>query len=152
RPGLLDLVRTGAWRHAPFLLRSLHAVHAGTGLPPAVLDALAIWTHVAGQRAEEAPSPLAFVPALIHGVGCFYPAAGIRSIPQVLAREAAAAGVVFEYGTRAREVRCQAGRARGVVTDKGAFLAADAVVVNAGGVGAYLDLVDATPPRARAEL
>jgi phytoene desaturase len=151
-PGLLDLVRTGAWRHALFLLRSLHAVHAGTGLPEPVLDALAIWTHVAGQRAEEAPSPLAFVPALIHGVGCFYPAAGIRSIPQVLARAAAAAGVDFEYGTKVRAIRCEAGRARGVTTEKGAFIAADAVVADAGGVGVYLDLVDATPPAARERL
>jgi phytoene desaturase len=152
RPGLLDLFRTGAWRHGLFLLRSLQAVHAGTGLPAPVQDALAIWTHVAGQRAAQAPSPLAFVPALIHGVGAFYPPAGIRSIPQVLDKAAAAAGVVFQYETKVRAIRCEGGRAVGVMTEDGEFLAADAVLANAGGVGVYLDLMEATPPRAREQL
>jgi phytoene dehydrogenase-like protein len=117
-----------------------------------VLDALAIWTHVAGQRADEAPSPLAFVPALIHGVGAYYPPGGIRSIPQVLARVAAQAGVTFHYSAKVVAIRCDSGRIRGVAIEQGDFIAADAVVVNAGGVGVYLDLVDATPPRARARL
>src|SRR5205814_6924506 len=65
RPGPSALLRTGAWRHLPFLLRSLGAVLARSGLPAPVQDALAIWTHVAGQRVEEAPSPMAFVAALI---------------------------------------------------------------------------------------
>jgi phytoene desaturase len=152
RPGLVDLVRTGAVRHAPFLLRSLHSVHARTGLPAPVLDALSIWTHVAGQRADEAPSPLAFVPALIHSVGAYYPPAGIRSIPQVLARAAAQAGVVFQYGTKVTSIGCESGRVRTVTTDHGESMPANAVVANAAGVGVYLDLIDATPPRARSRL
>jgi phytoene dehydrogenase-like protein len=149
RPRPLDLLRTGAWRHAFFLLRSLQQIHASTGLPAPVLDALAIWTHVAGQRAQEAPSPLAFVPALIHGPGAYYPAAGIRSIPQVLYREALAAGVVFHFNTKSRAIRSESGRVRGVTTDQGKQLDADAVLANASGVGTYLDLVEATPPKAR---
>jgi phytoene dehydrogenase-like protein len=152
RPGPADLLRTGAWRHAAFLFRSLGAVHASTGLPAPVRDALAIWTHVAGQQAEEAPSPLAFVPALIHGVGAYYPTGGIRSIPAVLAREAGAAGVVFHYDTRVRAIPCEGGRARGVTTERGDFIAADAVVADAAGVGTYLELVGATPPWERDRL
>src|SRR5207244_2353029 len=76
RPSAADVLRTGAWRHLRFLLSSLGAVLARAGLPPPLVDAIAIWTHVARQRIDEAPSPMAFVPALIHGVGAFYPRAG----------------------------------------------------------------------------
>jgi phytoene desaturase len=147
RPGALDLLRTGAWRHAPFLFRSLASVLSATGLPPPVLDALAIWTHVAGQRVQEAPSPLAFVCALIHAVGAFYPVGGVGVVPRVLAEAAAAAGVSFRHGTRVRAVHCDGGRVAGVETDQGEFLPADAVVSDAGGVGTYLELVGVTPPR-----
>jgi phytoene desaturase len=152
RPGLLDLLRTGGWRYAPFLLRSLGSVLAGTGLPQPVLDALAIWTHVAGQRVEQAPSPLAFVCALIHTVGAFYPVGGVGVIPRVLAEAATAAGVELRHGARVRKVRCERGRATGVETDDGEFLPADAVISNHSGVGTYLDLLDATPPGERERL
>lgn len=152
RPGALDLLRTGAWRHAPFLLRSLRSVLERAGLPRPVIDAVAIWTHVAGQTLDEAPSPLAFVPALIHGVGAFYPAEGIAAVPRALAAAAARAGVALQYGTRVRRVRTAGGRVEGVETDGGDFLAADAAVSDAGGVGTYLDLVPETPPRARRRL
>jgi phytoene desaturase len=152
RPGLLDLLRTGAWRHAPFLFRSLASVLASTRLPPPVCDALAIWTHVAGYREEDAPSPLAFVSALFHTVGAFYPAGGVGAIPRVLAAAAAAAGVEVRHGTRVRAIRCERGRVAGVETDRGEFLPADAVVSNAHGVGTYLELVGTTPPRERERL
>ena len=37
----------------------------GPRAPPAVADAVAIWTHVAGQTTAEAPSPLAFVASVL---------------------------------------------------------------------------------------
>jgi phytoene dehydrogenase-like protein len=153
QPGPMDLLRSGAWKGVPFLLRPLASVLARTRLPAPVIDALAIWTHVAGQRLEEAPSPLAFVPALIHTVGAFYPAAGIGVIPRTLARAAAAAGVEFEYETRVRSIRVENGRVRGVESSNGRITLADAVVSNAGGVGTYLDLVrSALPEGARRSL
>ena len=57
-----------------------------------------------GQRPEEASSPLAFVPAQVRSVGCFYPKDGIRMIPEVLARAAVAAGVEFRYLTKAKKI------------------------------------------------
>jgi phytoene desaturase len=152
RPTPWTLLRTGAWRHVPFLFRSLKSVMAGTGLPGPVVDAVAIWTHVAGQTLAEAPSPLAFVPALIHGVGSYYPPAGIGSIPVRLAEVADKAGVRFRYGTKVRKVRRAGGRVVGVETEAGEGLAAVAVVSNAAGVGTYLDLLDDTPPAAREKL
>ncbi len=151
RPGLFDLLRTGGWRHIPFLFRPLAKVLAGTGLPLHVLDALSIWTHVAGQRPEEAPSPLAFVPALIHTAGAAYPAGGMGAIPRALAAAAQNAGAQIDFNTKVAAIRCAAGRVVGVRTDGGEEVAADAVLSDAG-IGTYLALLDQTPTRARQSL
>jgi phytoene dehydrogenase-like protein len=150
-PGLLDLLRTGAWKHLPFLFRSLAKVLSTTGLPPAVLDALSIWTHVAGQRPEEAPSPLAFVPAVIHTAGAAYPAGGMGAIPRALTAAAVNAGVQMDFNTKVAAIRTAGGRVAGVRTDRGEDVAADAVVSDAG-IGTYLALLAETPARARQSL
>src|SRR5207253_772345 len=108
----------------PFLMRSLGRVLRDAGLPPPLADAIGIWTHVAGQKLEEAPSPLAFVPALIHTVGAFYPSGGIATIPRALARAAADAGVEFRWGIKVRAIRAAEGRVRGVMTENDEFVAA----------------------------
>ena len=139
-------------RRSGFLLRSLHSVLRASRLPLPVVDALSIWTHVAGQRPEEAPSPLAFVPALVHSVGCFYPKDGIRSIPAVLAKAAVAAGVEFRYRTKAKTICAASGRVTGVESTEGESFPADAVVSDCG-ISTYLDLLDqeAGPSRKRCE-
>jgi phytoene dehydrogenase-like protein len=152
RPGAGDLLRSGAWRGIPFLLRSLGSLLDGTGLPAPVQEAAGIWTHIAGQKLREAPSPLAFVPSLIHGPGAFYPPAGIRAVPETLAAAARRAGVEIHFGVRVRAIRCADGRVQGVETDDGSVLDAGAVVANAHGVGTYLTLLGETPPRARRRL
>jgi phytoene desaturase len=152
RPGVMALVRAGAMFDAPFLLRSLGTVLERSGLPAEVRAAIAIWTHVAGQSLERAPSPMAFVPWLIHSVGPWYPEGGIGRIPDLLARRAAEAGVKLRYGTRVAVVRCERGRVVAVETADGERIAARAVLSDAGGVGTYLDLADATPPRFGANL
>lgn len=145
QPRAWDLLRTGAWRHVRFLLRPLESILGHTGLPQPLQDAIAIWTHVAGQSAREAPSPMAFVAALIHTVGAYYPVGGIGVIPQALAAAANAAGVEMRYQTKVHGIRCRNGRVHGVETDQGEFLAADAVVSNHSGIGTYVDLVDTKP-------
>lgn len=152
RPGLLTLLRTGGWRHAPFLLRSLASVLDSAGLPRPVVEAMAIWTHVAGQRVEEAPSPLALVCAVIHAVGAFHPVGGLGMVPRVVAEAVAAAGVEVRYGTVVRAIRCERGRVCGVEIDGGEFLTAGAVVSNHSGIGTYLDLVNETPVEERERL
>src|SRR5260370_21009219 len=141
-----DLIRCGGWRHLAFLLRSLDSVLARTGFPQPVRDALAIWTHIAGQRVEQAPSPLAFVPALIHGVGAFYPVGGIGRIPQTLATAAERAGVVFDYGVKVTAIRRRDGRAAIVETNRGDTFAADAILADAAGLGPYSGLPESPPP------
>jgi phytoene dehydrogenase-like protein len=152
QPGPVELLRSGAWKSAPFVLQSLGGVLSRTGLPPAVLNAVAIWTHIAGQSIWEAPSPLAFVPALIHTIGAYYPEGGIGAIPAALARIAEAAGVQFQYETRVRSILTREGQVSGVQTDRGDFIAAETVLSNASGLGTYLELVEATPKSMRERL
>jgi phytoene dehydrogenase-like protein len=147
-PGPLALLGGGRWRHAGFLLRSLRSVLRESGLPAPVANALSIWTHVAGQRPEEAPSPLAFVPALVHSVGCFYPKEGIRAIPALLAMFAAEAGVEFHFNAKARRIVSADGKVTGVETQTGQLIPADAVVSDCG-IATYLDLLDAEKSRSR---
>lgn len=147
-PGPLALLGGGRWRHLSFLLKSLDAILRESQLPAAVVDALSIWTHVAGQRADQAPSPLAFVPALVHSVGCFYPREGIRAIPALLAKAAAEAGVEFSYSTKAQRILSSAGRVTGVETDQGERLAAD-VVISDCGIATYLRLLEHQAPQSR---
>jgi phytoene dehydrogenase-like protein len=143
QPGAWDVLRTGAWREAPTLMRSLGAV-LRNGLPAPVADAVSVWTHIAGRRIEEAPSFLAFVPALIHGVGAYYPSGGVETIPRALTEATMSSGVTIEPGVRARTIRCEAGRVTGVETETG-LVEADAVVSNVG-LATYTDLVRPTPP------
>jgi phytoene desaturase len=151
-PGPMSMLGGGRWRHAGFLLRSLHSVLRASRLPQPVVDALSIWTHVAGQRPEEAPSPLAFVPALVHSVGCFYQKEGIRAIPAVLAKAAAAAGVEFRYRTKARTINTEGGQVTGVESSDGERFPSDAVVSDCG-IATYLDLLnqEQTSSRKRCE-
>ena len=152
RPGPASLFRNRAFTRIPFLLKSLGSILARTNLPQQVVEAIAIWTQIAGQRIDAAPSPLAFVPALIHSVGAFYPADGIGSIPRTLTRVAARAGVEFEYDTTVRSIVSEAGRVRGVETNQDEFVPADAIVSNYSGIGTYLEMLCDTPPAARENL
>jgi phytoene desaturase len=133
-PNAIELARRGALGVAPFLLRSLGSVLRK--LPREIVDAVGIWTHIAGQSIEEAPSVMAFVPALIHCVGAFVPAEGMRAIPRLLAENARRVGV---------EIQC--GRAVQKIAD----LECDAVISNYNGIGTYDELVD-VPDRVRKKL
>ena len=152
RPGLAELVKARALLAAPFLLRSLSSVLAATGLPAPLVNAIGIWTHVAGQSISEAPSPLAFVPALIHTAGAFYPAGGIAQVPRVLSEIAAQTGVKIRFNTIVKSIRCEAGRANRVELASGESLNADAIISNYSGIGTYLDLVKDLPPRSLEKL
>jgi phytoene dehydrogenase-like protein len=145
RSRLLGLVRANALQHAPFLMKPLAAVIAAANLPTPIAEAVAIWTHVAGQTTGQAPSPLAFVPALMHSAGAYYPEGGIGRIPQVLEKASADAGVRFRYSTRVIGIRCENGRTIGVETSSGEFMPAAVVLSNSAALGTYLQLLDPPP-------
>jgi phytoene dehydrogenase-like protein len=146
QPGLMDVLRNGAWRDVPFVLSSLGSVLKSSQLPDAIQQALGIWTHVAGQLAGAAPSPLALVTSVIHNVGACYPRSGIGTIPEALLNAAIDAGVEFRFGTRVRSIQCRNQTVTGVEID-GEILPADAVISNAG-LATYLQLLDAEGQRA----
>lgn len=155
-PHLWELVRAGAWRDIPFFWQTLGSVLRAARLPPPVMAALGIWTHVAGHTIEQAPSPLALVPAVIHAVGAYYPRGGIGAIPDLLFAAAARHGVTFRFQTQVRAIRTQDRAASGVELADGEVLAADAVLSNVG-LGTYLKLLDdagqaAIPARVQARL
>ena len=152
RPRAASLLRNRAFTLLPFLLRSLGTILARADLPQPVVDAIAIWTQIAGQRIDEAPSPLAFVPALIHSIGAFYPVEGIGSVPRTLTRVAEQAGVEFQYNTTVRSIVSEHGRVRGVETHHDQVIPADAVISNYNGIGTYLEMLGDTPPSARKKL
>jgi phytoene desaturase len=147
------LLGSRACRDVPFLFRSLRSVVTSARLPPAVADAVAIWSHVAGQTTGAAPSPLAFVTAILHGGGGFIPTAGIGAVPLALARAATESGVEFHPGTAVSAIRCDNGRAVGVTTVAGSYVEADAVVSNSNGIGTYIELAhEHVSHRARSRL
>src|SRR5688572_4403070 len=151
RPNLIELARRGSLHVAPFLIPSLASVLKEARLPAAVVDAIAIWTHIAGQPLEASPSVMAFIPALLHRVGAFLPAGGMRAIAPLLESHAANSGVEIRYRTPVRRVRSGNGRVTGVELHDGSIVTCDAVVSNYHGIGTYDELVD-IPERVRARL
>ena len=140
RPGPFDLLRTGAWRDLPFVIRRLAPILKSTGLPNRITDTLSIWTQVAGQLADHAPSPLALVTSVIHRNGACYPDGGINSVPQTLFNTAVTTGVEFRFGTRVNRI---ISRDRNVtaVEVNGDVLPADFVMSNVG-LTTYSQLLD----------
>lgn len=148
RPGPLALLRAGALAHAPFLVESLGDILHDAGFSPEVANAVGIWTHVAGQQMHSAPSPLALVPAMIHGPGCFVPKRGLAAIPELVEARARELGVTLRANARVQRIVSEDERVRGVELVSGERIEADAVISDASGVATLLELAD-TPRRVR---
>lgn len=141
-PGPWDVLRNGSLGSVPFMLSSLASVLGKARLPPALQAGIGIWTHIAGQPMTQAPAPMAFVPGLFHGVGAYYPQGGMRAVPELLEREARAAGVEFRYGVKVKAIVTAGDRVLCVETAEGETLPADAVVSDAAGIGTYVELLE----------
>jgi phytoene dehydrogenase-like protein len=148
-PSVIELARRGSLGAAPFLVRSLAGVLRRRGLPREVLDAVAIWTHVAGQPLSDAASVMAFVPALIHRVGAFVPSGGMQAVPMLLRRRVEESGVEVQCGVRVARILTQDRSVTGVALESGETMASDAVISNYSGVGTYEELVADTPASVR---
>jgi phytoene desaturase len=80
--------------------------------------------------------------------GVYFPEGGMHAVPRALAGAAGKHGVRFRYDTTVTAIDVVGDRARGVLTDTGERIAADAVVVNADLPVAYAELLpDHAPPR-----
>jgi phytoene dehydrogenase-like protein len=145
--GARGVVTRGLFREAVFLLQGLEAHLCATGLPEPVREALGIWTHIAGQPLAEAPAPLAFVPALVHGHGAYTVRGGIRRIVEALHRVAVELGADVKLGTRVTRIVRDAQRVLGVETHLGDRIDATAVFSNAPGIATYARLLDPPVPK-----
>lgn len=152
QPNVLAVLRNGSLRQVPFLLRSLDSVLRQSGLPLALRQGISIWTHVAGQPVAQAPSPMAFVPGLLHHIGAYYPTGGMQAIAALLEKTAVAVGVTIRYGTRVTAIRTASRTVTGVQTAAGEFLPAGAVISNTNGIGTYTELVENFPLSRQASL
>ncbi|MCI0605446.1 NAD(P)/FAD-dependent oxidoreductase [bacterium] len=145
-PDIFSALKTGAWKYTPFLFRSLSAVLKQSDLPQAVCNSISIWTHVAGQKVHTAPSPMAFVPALIHKYGAYFPENGIRSIPEFLEKAVLNAGARIQFQKQVKKIITENRRVKGIkIEDE--FLPCDAVISNTNGLATYLNLLDETVPQ-----
>jgi phytoene dehydrogenase-like protein len=141
RVGFWDLIHGGVWRDVNTFFQSLGSFLQRSTLPLPVRNAIGIWAHVAGHRMESAPAPLAFVPALIHHIGAWYPIRGLADVPRALVITAERAGVEFHFGGKVKAIRCVHCRAQGIELESGDVIETDAVLANAHGIGAYLQLL-----------
>lgn len=152
-PNPIKLILSGAARHAPFLMSSLQHVLEVSKLPDPITNSIAIWTHIAGQNKASAPSPLAFVPALMHSVGSFYPDGGIGEITKLLTEQAESSGVEVKYDSPVKRVVVSNGKVTGIETANQQFAPADVVVSDCGGLNTYLLLLQSgINPSVRADL
>jgi len=145
-PGPRALLRYRALDLAPFLLSSLSAILKQSALPHMITDALSIWTHIAGQEATEAPSLLAFVPALIHYNGAYVCRGGIGTIPIALEQVAKNAGAEFRYGAKVRKIHCAQGAVQAVETGD-ELIEVKGIVSNASPMSTYMHLLGQSPKR-----
>ena len=149
--GPLGLLSGGRWRDAAFLLRGLERELERWALPAPVRDALEIWTHIAGQPLSQAPSPLALVPAVVHGDGAYTLRGGFARLIEALVREVERAGVEIVYGQPVERIMREGRRVLGVEIG-GQRIAAERVVSNAAGIATLAQLLDPPEPALAARL
>ncbi|WIM96690.1 phytoene desaturase family protein [Actinoplanes oblitus] len=95
----------------------------------------------AGLAPHDALAVYAVIAYLDSVVGVYYPKGGMHAVPRALAGAAEKHGVTFRYDTTVERVITQHGRATGVRTAGGEFIAADTVVLNPDLPIAYRDLL-----------
>jgi phytoene dehydrogenase-like protein len=149
--GARGLVSRWLFREGVFLLRGLGHHLAETGLPQPIIDALGIWTHIAGQPLAEAPAPLAFVPAIVHNQGAYTVKGGIGRIPEALGRVARDLGVEIVTGAKVEKIVRDGRRVLGVEV-AGDRVAADRVFSDAAGIATYAQLLSPPDAAMNAEL
>jgi phytoene desaturase len=124
RPELLALARRGGFGRL-----SRHVARAFTDdRLQRLFSFQALYAGVAPDRAVAA---YAVIAQLDIGAGVWHPVGGIGAVPRALADAAAAAGVVFRYGTEVAGLDVSGRRVTAVRLADGERLPADAVVVTA---------------------
>jgi phytoene desaturase len=141
RPGLLRLVRTGAFRR----LSAKVGEYFKDPRTQRIFSFQALYAGVAPQQALALYAVIAYLDSV---AGVHFPRGGMHAVPQAMAGAAAKHGVVLRYHTTVERVETYAGRARAVHTTAGERIPADVVVLNPDLPVAYRALLPAElPPR-----
>jgi phytoene desaturase len=139
RPDPSDLLRVKPW----WTLRQLAA---RTVRDPRLRLVVERFATYAGADPRRAPAALAVAGYVEHAFGAWHPRGGLYALVQALVRRLEALGGELRTGVAVRRVALSRGRrVRGVETEDGARLAADAVVANADAEAVRRELLDRAP-------
>lgn len=145
KPSPFKIILSGQFSLIPFLLSSLGKVLDKFELNEAIKNGVGIWTHIAAQSIYKAPSPMSFVPGLIHYIGAYYPQDGIASIAETLYNECSQQGVEFKFNSRVRKVRIQHTKIVGIEYNQNEYHECSHLISNNNAIGTYIDLIEETP-------
>lgn len=144
-PNPIKIIKSGKLSLIPFLLGSLGSVLNRFGLNASIKNGIGIWTHIAAQPLDKAPSPMSFVPGLIHHVGAYYPENGIGSIAEKLYDECVEHNVKFMFNSKVKKIRIQNNRVTGIEYNENHFFECTQVISNNSAIDTYLNLIEETP-------
>ncbi len=125
------------------VMRTLEARMRRSFRDPRLRHIMTFKSIYVGTPPTQVPAAYAAIPYLefVYGVWFARGGRGLHAIAEELAALAERRGVELRYGSPARRIAVEDGRARGVVLESGEALPADAVVSNADLVYTYRDLV-----------
>lgn len=145
-PSPLKIIKSGKLSLIPFLLSSLGKVLAAFKLNEPIKNGIGIWTHIAAQALDKAPSPMAFVPSLIHNVGAYYPENGIGTIADTLYNECLQHKVRFKFNSKVKKIHIQNKSVVGITYNETTFEAYTHLISNNSAIATYVNLIEETPP------
>lgn len=144
-PSPLKIIKSGKLSLIPFLLGSLGKIINAFKLNDPVKNGIGIWTHIAAQSLDKAPSPMSFVPGLIHNIGAYYPENGIGSIADKLYTECLAHNVNFIFNSKVKKIHIQNNHVTGIDYNDGSFSECTHIISNNSAIDTYLNLIEETP-------
>ena len=110
-----------------------------------IKNGIGIWTHVAAQSLYKAPSPMSFVPGLIHNIGAYYPSNGIGSIATALYDACLKMGVQFRFNAKVERIAVKGNCATGIHLSGGEYVETRKIISNSNAIGTYVNLIKETP-------
>lgn len=142
QPSFMDVLLSNSLKHVPFMINNLGSILEKSHLPKVVQQSLSIWTYLAGQTVNNAPSTMSLMPGILHHSGAYYSMGGIKILPETLINIAEKSGVEITYGQKVKTIVTKNKTVTGVSTQDIEFFPADAVISNYSGIGTYMQLLE----------
>lgn len=100
------------------------------------------FTQYVGSAPDQSPAVLCSIAHLQTDEGVWYPRGGTRAVPDALVRLAGELGVELRTGVSAERIVVEGGQVRGVATEQGEMIHAEAVISNCDTVRTHRELLD----------